>query len=94
MLDARTQGYNNSQPLNLSSTDNSTAVDTPLTPLPSTIDPNYFNCLNSTLGEHLPLPYNDDAASGGAVGVLPPHAVLQSTWATLVLVVLMTMLGR
>lgn len=90
------QGYNNSQPLDVPA-DNATTVDVPLTPLPSTVNTTYFNCLNATLGKSLPLPYEDSAgadASAASAMMGHPMMALQSAWAAMILVVLVQLLGR
>jgi hypothetical protein len=68
-------GYDNGQP-NITDTDgNSTQVTTPLAPLPSTVDTAYFNCLNTSIGNNVPLV---DATSDGALSskVAPLHVIL------------------
>lgn len=68
-------GYDNGQP-NITDTDgNSTQVATPLAPLPSTVDVAYFNCLNSSIGNTVPLV---DATSDGALSsqVADLHTIL------------------
>lgn len=57
-------GYNNGQPNITDTSGNSTSVAEPLAPLPSTVDANYFNCLNSSIGTNVPLV---DATSDGVL---------------------------
>lgn len=93
------QGYNNSQPLDAPA-DNATAINVPLTPLPTSVNMTYFNCLNSTLGQYLPLPYegvdgsyvtNTENAARRVAG--EPILALQAAWAAMLLVVLMQLVG-
>lgn len=60
-------GYNNTQPLNTTDVDgNTTTLDTTATAPPVTsvvgVDTNYFNCLNSTTGNNVPLLEATDGA--------------------------------
>lgn len=94
---ARSQGYNNSQPDSYT-TDNATVINTPVTPLPSTVNMTYFNCLNKTLGTSLPLPYEDSAGTvvkNAALGMAgEPMMALHSAWVAILLVILVQLLGR
>ncbi|PWN30266.1 hypothetical protein BDZ90DRAFT_229280 [Jaminaea rosea] len=91
------QGYNNSQPDSYT-TNNATVITTPVTPLPSTVNMTYFNCLNRTLGMDLPLPYEDSAGTvvkNAALGMAgEPMMALQTAWVAILLVVLVQLLGR
>jgi len=61
-------GYENGQPA--VGTNDTAALEAPLAALPSSVNQTYFSCLNSTIGQDVPLV--EEAAATDAAGIVSP----------------------